>query len=152
VNLVGEEIALDVWKNERKFFSRGKYRGIAGKVDYLFSLFPNVALKKGEEPYQTFRRLKITRDNLAHNRVYRFEEVTEGGDPTFVTKWDEFDTPEKVEASLARLKELAEMIRVEAVKLLKEDYKLSHLHYRAFQGPLGSSSGERKAEVPAAEA
>jgi hypothetical protein len=38
--------------------------------------------------------------------------------------------------ALQQLKEFAELIRVEAVKLLKEDYALSHLHFKAFEGPL----------------
>jgi len=120
INLVGEEIAPEVWKEERAFFGKGDFRGISGKVDYLFTRFSSVQLKKGEEPYQTFRRLKSTRDDLAHNRVFRFDEVTSNERPAFLTMWDEFDSPAKVEQSLIRLKELAEMIRLEALKILEE--------------------------------
>jgi hypothetical protein len=140
VNLVGAQIAPDKWSQERDFFSRGEFRGILGKVDYLFTLF-SVKLDKGIEPYQTVRRIKQTRDHLAHNRVHSYGEVTEDENPSFRTKWDDFDTPEKVLPALQRLKELAEMIRVEAVRLLKEDYQVSHLHFIAFEGPLGTSEG-----------
>jgi hypothetical protein len=78
---------------------------------------------------------------LAHNRIHSYGEITEDENPSFRTKWEDFDTPEKVLPALKRLKELAEMIRVEAVKLLKEDYQLSHLHFPAFEGPLGTSEG-----------
>lgn len=79
-----------------------------------------------------------------NNRVLRLEEVTPHEDPAFVTKWDEFNSPAKVEESLARLKEFAEIIRLEAVKLLDEEYELSHLHFSAFQGPIGGSSGVKQ--------
>jgi hypothetical protein len=144
INLVGEEVAKDVWENERAFFSRDPFRGIIGKVKYLFTKFSGVQLREGEEPFQTFKRMKRTRDDLAHNRVFCVEEITSDEDPAFLTKWDAFESTEKVEEGLRRLKELAEMIRLEAVRILKEDYQLSHLHYPAFEGPIGNSTGEKK--------
>jgi hypothetical protein len=142
INFVGDEIAPEIWKTERDFFSGPNFRGIVGKIEYLFTLFPNVALIKGEEPYQTFRRIKETRDNLAHNRVLLYTEITSDEEWRFRTKWEDFDTPEKIKPALQRLKEFAELIRIEAVKLLNEDYALSHLHFKAFEGPLGGSEGE----------
>lgn len=65
VNLVGEEIAPKAWTDERAFWGRGSFRGIGGKVDYLFTLFRGAQLKKDEEPCLTFRSLKRTRDDLA---------------------------------------------------------------------------------------
>lgn len=144
VNLVGDEIAPDVWKNEREFFGESPFRGIEGKVAYLFTRFAGAQLKKGEEPYQTFRKMKRVRDGLAHSRVFRYEEITPNENPDFATTWDAFDSPIKVEAALEQLKRLAEMIRVEALKVLKEEYQLSHLHYPAFCGPLGDSNGKRE--------
>jgi hypothetical protein len=143
VNLVGEEVAPATWVDERSFFSKGTFRGIEGKVQYLFTRFPGSQLKKGEEPYKTFRTLKRVRDDLAHNRVLRVDEVTLDEDPGFTTKWDEFDSPARVDQDLKRLKEFAEMIRLEALKILKDEYELSHLHFPAFEGPLGDSTGFR---------
>jgi hypothetical protein len=143
INFVGDEIAPEIWKTERNFFSGPEFRGIVGKIEYLFTLFPNVELKKGEEPYQTFRRVKETRDNLAHNRVLNYTEISPAEEWSFRTKWEDFDRPEKIRPALQRLKEFAELIRVEAVKLLKEDYALSHLHFDAFEGPLGGSEGSK---------
>jgi hypothetical protein len=144
INFVGEEIAPSVWANEREFFGPEDFRGIAGKVKYLFTLFPGAQLKKGEEPYQTFWKLKRTRDDLAHNRVLRVTEVTANDNPEFSTQWESFDSPAKVEKGLTRLKELAEIIRLEALKRLNEDYQVSHLNFRAFEGPIASSSGTDK--------
>lgn len=143
INLVGDEIAPAIWKTERDFFSGPKFIGIVGKIEYLFTLFPNIELKKGEEPYQTFSKVKATRDNLAHNRVLNYSETTPDENCSLRTNWEDFDTPEKIRPALQRLKEFAELIRVEAVKLLKEDYALSHLHFQAFEGPLGGSEGTK---------
>lgn len=144
INCVGGEIAPEIWAKEREFFSGEQFRGIAGKIEYLFTLFPNAELKKGEEPYQTFRRLKETRDNLAHNRVLIYSEVTADDKPSLRTKWEDFDTPDKIRPALQKLKEFGELIRIEAVKRLKEDYALSHLHFPAFDGPIGSSEGTQE--------
>jgi hypothetical protein len=136
INFVGDEIAPEIWKTERKL------GGIIGKIEYLFTLFPNVELKKGEEPYLTFRRVKQTRDDLAHSRVLNYTDISPEEEWSFRTKWEDFDRPEKIRPALQRLKEFAELIRIEAVNLLNEDYALSHLHFKAFEGPLGGSDGK----------
>ena len=141
VNFVGEAIAPQVWEKERDFFSGGSYPGIIGKVEYLYSLFPSGSLKKGENPFQTFHRVKKIRDSLAHNKVLRYLEVTESEASPFKTSWDDFDSPGKVRPALLELKTMAEAIRVEALKVLKEEYPLSHLHFSAFEGPLADAEG-----------
>lgn len=143
INFVGDEVAPEIWSKEREFFSDKKFRGIVGKIEYLFTLFPNMELQKEKEPYLTFGRVKETRDNLAHNRVLYYSEIISDEKWSFRTKWEDFDTPDKIMPALQQLKEFAELIRVEAVKLLKEDYALSHLHFKAFEGPLGGSEGTR---------
>jgi len=142
INFVGEEIAPDIWKNERAFFSGDQYRGITGKVEYLFSLFSGVSLKKGTEPYQTFARIKRIRDGLAHNRVLRYSEKTDSERPDFKTSWDDFDSPDKVRPAVMQLKALAELIRIEAVKKLTSYYKTSHLYFHAFEGPIANAQGK----------
>jgi hypothetical protein len=144
LNFVGEEIAQEAWADERKFFSTSKYKGIIGKIEYLFSKFSDVELDKNSEPYLTFKETKDARDRLAHNRVKRYTEVSSSEYPSFKTPWEDFDTPEKVKPSLNRLKEFAETIRSEAVKLLEEDYPTSHLHFPVFSGPIGHAEGKRE--------
>jgi len=143
IKFVGDEIAPEVWKKEREFFAGPEFRGISGKLDYLFSLFQGIKVNKGEEPYQTFQKIKKIRDSLAHNHVLNYTEGTEDNNASFRTTWDEFDTPEKIRPALRRLQELAELIRREAVKQLREDYAVSHLHFKAFEGPIGTSEGTR---------
>lgn len=142
INFVGDEIASETWRNEKEFFSKSDFKGIIGKLEYLFTLFPDAKLIKGEEPYQTFIRVKNIRDNLAHNRVLHYSETTPDTNPSLRTAWENFDTPEKIRPALVRLQEFAEIIRLQAVKLLIEDCP-SHLHHRALEGPLGNSNGTR---------
>ena len=142
INFVGEEIAPETWKNEREFISGDKYRGIVGKVEFIFSCFNNVPLKKGEEPYQTFYRIKRIRDKLAHNKVLKYSDKTNLENPDYKTDWDEFDSPDKVRPAVMQLKAFAELIRVEAVKQLTDYYKTSHLYFQAFQGPIAHATGK----------
>lgn len=141
INFVGEEIAPEIWAKEREFFSRNEFRGITGKVDYLFTLFPSAQLEKGRDPCQTFYRIKRIRDSIAHNRVLRYSETSESEVMDFRTSWDDFNSPEKVRPAVLQLKALAEVIRLEALKILVEEYRLSHLHFQAFEGPLAEANG-----------
>jgi hypothetical protein len=143
VNLVGEAIAPDMWKDERNNFNSGQFRGIAGKVEYLYSVFPGTTLEKGKEPYQTFKQLKEVRDALAHNRPHQYKETGSDKYPQFETRFDDFNTPQKVEPKIQQLKLLVESIRIEALKLLEGECQ-SHLRFHAFEGPLLTSIGQEK--------
>lgn len=142
VNLVGEEIARDTWVKEREFFSKGEFRGIMGKVDYLFSLFPGETLDKQSEQYLVFAKVKSIRDRMAHGRPKCYEEVSESDFPSYRTEWEEFGGSAKVESALELLRQFAEQLRHGALGVLKEDYEVSHLHYPAFEGPSLSSDGK----------
>ena len=79
---------------------------------------------------------------MAHNRVKKYEEISKSENFSFEPHWEEFETPKKVQLSLEKLKEFAEIIRVESEKLLVEDYQLSHLHYPVFSGPIANAEGK----------
>lgn len=142
VNLVGDEVASDVWREEKKFFSQGNYRGLNGKLEFLFSQFPGHRLVKGQNPFQTFQKVRVFRDSIAHARVYKYTEITESEQAGLEVPWRHFDSLEEVERALGQLQLLAEELRVGALSILKEEYRLSHLHYPAFQGPIQTSTGE----------
>lgn len=142
INFVGDEIAPDAWKTERQFFGgRSKFRGIIGKVDFLLSKFSEGHSIKKSAHYTEFLRLKSTRDFLAHMKPEKKKEVSPEGNPSFSSQLDTIQTPRAAGKALKTLKALAELIRVEAIKVLNEEYQISHLNYPAFKGPLGSSSG-----------
>lgn len=140
-NFMGEEIAPDIWMDERNFFSRGKFRGIIGKVNFLVDRFQNGKSIKQSEHYGAFLELKKMRDFLAHLKPERMKEYSVGGSPSFSSKLDQIQTPRAAGKALKHLKALAELMRIEALIILKEEYQLSHLHFPAFRGPLGSASG-----------
>lgn len=143
INLVGHEVAPKVWENEHGFFSKHPYKGIVGKIDYLYSLFCGATLDKGCRMYQTFKAIKAFRDTMAHAKVLQYSDKTTGADaPSIKTRWDDYENPAKVRPALMELKAFAETIRVEALKILKEEYKLSPLHYKAFEGPISTGDGE----------
>ncbi len=142
VNMIGSEVAPDAWSKERKFFSTGKHRGIMGKVDYLFTLFPGIKLNKETPPYLTFAQVKEVRDSIAHNKPVKYLEKSDSHFPECLMPWSDFKALDDVSQALDHLKELAELIRTGALSILKEEYALSHIHYRAFGGPILSSHGE----------
>jgi hypothetical protein len=146
INFVGSEIAPDAREDERAFFSKNPYRGILGKVEYLFSLFPPGLLKKGEEPFESVRKLNSTRNALAHNRVVTRMEISESEDPNWFVPWEDFDSTAKVAAALEKLQSFADTVRLEALKLCRqnsaETYDL-HLNFEAFAGPVGSAMGHQ---------
>lgn len=145
INFLGLEVFPKIWGNERQFFSRGDYVGIEGKLAYLFEKLPDLELKKGEEPFQTFKKVKRVRDKLSHPKPYEYKKILEieSDDdhyPEFSTEWKEFEEKKKVQVALNRLKELAEILRSKAAEI-QDDYYKDHLWHKAFEGPLGSTSG-----------
>ena len=67
LNFIGEQLAPDVWKDERNFFRREPYRGFDGKLRKVLELvgLPNEATAR---PQKTIEELKTLRDLIAHGR------------------------------------------------------------------------------------
>ena len=144
INFVGGEIAPEVWKDERSFFSQKPFRGLEGKIEFIFGELPDARVQKTSKIYVGFKQAKDLRNNLAHNRVFtRTEITTSDKHPDFSTAWEEFQNADKVQAVLDNLHQLAERIRVEAMKRIEatDDYGDSHLRHSAFAGPVGTSVG-----------
>ena len=75
LNYVGKIISPDIWENEKKNFSQGKYKGTLGKYEFLCSRM-NVDINKGKRPDQTIYKLKKFRDYVAHaEKVYETTRV-----------------------------------------------------------------------------
>ena len=72
LNAALEDVAPDVWKDSRKFFAQGKYRGTLGKFEYLAEL-SKYAVDKLQRPFHTVRKLHEVRNLLAHAPVERFD-------------------------------------------------------------------------------
>ncbi len=145
VNFVGLQCYRDVWENEREFFAEGNYRGIEGKILYIAEQLSGFELKKGDEPYQTFKKIKGIRDKLSHPKPHSYSKERIITDDEhipfdFSTEWEKYEDKTVVCASLERLKELAETLRLEVTKTIEEHHQGQLLH-EAFDGPLGMGSG-----------
>jgi len=153
INYLGLEMFPRIWNNEREFFSQGDYIGIEGKVAYLFEELPDLELRKGEEPYQTFKKAKDMRDKLSHPKPFQYTKIIEFKNsdidnyPDFSTEWKEYEGKKNTWTALNRLKELAEILRSKAAEI-QDDYYKDHLWHKAFEGPLGSTSGETETINP----
>ncbi len=68
LNYVGERIAPEIWKKERKYFSNEPYRGALGKLHKIMDL---VALPwtPHDRPLKTILELKEVRDLIAHGKA-----------------------------------------------------------------------------------
>jgi len=74
VNFIGERLAPDLWKIERKHFKR---TGILGKIAKVVELCGIEILQDNKEPYQTILSLKKFRDLISHikpKKVTIYEE------------------------------------------------------------------------------
>ncbi len=74
LNTALRAVAPDVWKDERRFFTSGKYRGTLGKFHYLAEL-AGLRVEKSRRPFQTVKRLSEARDFLGHAKVEKFNVV-----------------------------------------------------------------------------
>ncbi len=68
LNFVGELLAPAIWKNERKFFSKGPYRGFGGKLRKVMELI-SLPVAEDVRPLKTVLELKELRDLIAHPKT-----------------------------------------------------------------------------------
>jgi len=74
LNFVGEKIAPDLWKEERRQFGD---TGIAGKLGAICVRCEISIPEKGRRPYSTVTQLKKLRDSMAHPKTYKTSQKTE---------------------------------------------------------------------------
>ena len=75
LNTALREVDPDTWKNERRFFSRGKYRGgTMGKFRFL-ALKSGAPFDVSSRPVQTLVEMTRARNFLAHARVDEYDVV-----------------------------------------------------------------------------
>jgi hypothetical protein len=77
LNYVGEHLAPEIWKDERKFFQGNSYRGFDGKVRKVLELCEIAEPARDGQPYSTVWLLKDLRDVVAHGKVERVTGVVE---------------------------------------------------------------------------
>jgi hypothetical protein len=71
-NDVIERLYPDVWKDERKHFGSGRYRGTIGKTHFLADRL-DVRLNRNSRPYNTVAELHRWRNDLVHPQTVRLK-------------------------------------------------------------------------------
>ena len=74
LNTALREVDPDTWKNERRVFSRGKYRGTMGTFRFL-ALKSGASFDVSSRPVQTLVEMTQARNFLAHARVDEYDVV-----------------------------------------------------------------------------
>lgn len=90
LNYVGEEVAPEIWKDERAFFSKAPFKGSEGKLHFLLDRYGISRPDKSKRPYASVVSLKAIRDEIAHAKPHREEySVTHPVDvmPPFTKQW-----------------------------------------------------------------
>jgi hypothetical protein len=74
-NFVGEQVAPEIWADERNYFRKEPYRGWDGKLRKILELV-KIDLLPGERPLVTLLLLKELRDAIGHGKSQRFTHET----------------------------------------------------------------------------
>jgi hypothetical protein len=137
-NFVGERLAPDFWKDERKHF---RATGFAGKVKKVLELCTIPEPDKNSRPYRTIWELKELRDLIAHAKIEKFFEAIDHSDDEtperYKTPLDLMVTPEKARVAADDVREFANMIHTAARRLVRDLW----FGETAFEGVLRRASG-----------
>ena len=142
LNFVGERIAPEIWKDEREYFRKERYRGFDGKVRKVLELVGIAEPSRDVRPYSTVWLLKDLRDVIAHGKPIRFSNVVEHGmdEEPSLTHSPLRDVVSRENAERARddVRAFADAIHAAAIPKLKHEiwFGLS-----AFGGTFQYSSG-----------
>lgn len=148
LNFVGSRVAPDDWANERTFFAKPPYQGIAGKLQRIVEVCSLPAVKKGVRPYQTIEHLAQLRDLIAHAKPERYElEIEHSVDkerPMFGPyRLEKMVSVELVERAITDVEKFAEQLH-KAVRPKVTDVWFGD---SALRGVLGYASHRSKAKA-----
>ncbi|SPF45324.1 hypothetical protein SBA1_590007 [Candidatus Sulfotelmatobacter kueseliae] len=68
LNFIGELLAPDIWRDERRYFRKAPYRGFEGKVRKVLELV-SLPWAVADRPLKTVLELKELRDLIAHPKT-----------------------------------------------------------------------------------
>jgi len=71
LNYVGEQIASEIWQDERRFFQKEPYRGFYGKLRKVMEMVSMPWPEPVARPLKTILELKQLRDLIAHGKSER---------------------------------------------------------------------------------
>jgi hypothetical protein len=118
INFLGERVAPEAWKNERVFFNRHPYRGIAGKLKKICETCNIRDFEIGKRPYQTVVELCQLRNYLSHGKPDKYEKEikhSRDNEPVlFHSSLYDFVTPTKVKRARKDVRAFIEFLHSSA--------------------------------------
>ena len=144
LNFVGDLLAPDTWKDERKFFRIEPYRGFDGKLRKVLELVGISEPARDIRPYSTVWFLKDFRDLISHAKPERFKSTKDHSvdeEPQLHhMPFDERITRENAERARDDIAAFIEMIHVAAKPRVPKD-KAAWFGSVALEGLLQIASG-----------
>lgn len=126
LNYLGERVAPDAWRNERQFFNREPYRGIAGKLKKIAEVCNIGDFDTGGRPYQTIVELCKLRDYLAHGKPDRYEmslKHMRSSEPgLFHSNLYQLVTPEKMKRGIEDVRSFGELLHRRAAPYVSDSF------------------------------
>lgn len=117
LNFIGQYVAPDEWKDERKYFGSSDYRGTKGKFKLLQEKL-GLEINKDREPYNTVACLEEFREFVSHGKPedYKVTNASVRRDPVFpfAGKLNEWVKSERAEKSKKAVYELCCLIHEKA--------------------------------------
>ena len=139
VNFSGFVCRPDLWADEKKNF---KGKGLAYKIETLSQSLPTFGWSKSDATYRRIADLERFRDLVAHGKVRRETyTATYKNDGTHVRwshEWDEFVSEPRILQARHDIQSFSQRL----VDSMRKHFDHLHLLSDAFNGPLGSASGE----------
>jgi len=77
INIAGERLDPEAWKNEKCFFNQKDYYGIDGKLKRIKEICGNFEVDKSKEPYHTIRMAGKFRSTVVHAKTNKYEKSIE---------------------------------------------------------------------------
>lgn len=118
LNWLGSRIAPETWKDERRFFSRGGFRGTLGKYRFLVRRLKLPAPDPSQGAFQTAKHLLKLRDAIVHpkpeagKKRVKFKEGR--FPPRYQSKLEKEVSPDAATRARDHLEKLAEELHREA--------------------------------------
>lgn len=140
LNYAGETLLPELWKDERRSFGSGSYRGLMGKCDRLATEL-SMTIDKARRPYRTVRELKTWRDRVVHPRIERRERVVTLEDAKYIKNLDtQFFRGLNlsfIDRAIEDIENLCDLLEAAAHRR----YPAQFLGPRSFKGILGTTGG-----------
>ena len=148
VNFLGDRLAPEIWVEEKSFFNKKPYKGLEGKLKFLFEKLKIEPPPKGERPYQTFQKLNQLRTYLAHGKPDKYTKkivhTTGEAPPLFHSKLDTLTSPKSAKIAVEDVEKFINWLHEKAKEVGDEFW----LEREALDGIVEFSFGDTRTKIP----